>query len=67
MVQTHLWYAGFAKIDFDFDLAAMPSYKGVVTAKMHDDTFEIPKGSKHPDAAFKAMSTCSRPRLRTSS
>lgn len=56
MVQTHLWYAGFAKMNFDWDLAAMPSYNGKVTAKMHADTFEIPKQSKNPDAAFKVMS-----------
>lgn len=55
MVHTHLWYAGYANLKFDWDTAAMPSYKGKVTAKMHADTFEITKYSKNKDAAFTAL------------
>lgn len=55
MDHSHLWYAGFAKINFDWDIFPMPAYKGKVTAKMHADTFEITKGSKNPDAAFKVL------------
>jgi multiple sugar transport system substrate-binding protein len=38
-----------------WDNAIAPSYKGVTTAKMHADTFEIMKASKNPDAAFEVM------------
>ncbi|MBP3365513.1 MAG: extracellular solute-binding protein [Treponema sp.] len=55
MFQCHLWYSGYAKMDYDWDVYPMPSYKGNVTAKMHADTFEIAKGSKHPDEAFKVL------------
>jgi multiple sugar transport system substrate-binding protein len=54
--QVHTWYAGFADIaKLDWTTAAMPAYKGKVTAKMHADTFEITKTSKNKDAAFKAL------------
>jgi multiple sugar transport system substrate-binding protein len=56
MSQVHTWYAGFADIaKLDWTTAAMPSYNGKVTAKMHADTFEITKTSKSQDAAFKAL------------
>lgn len=56
MDHSHLWYAGFAKLNFDWDIYPMPAYKGKVTAKMHADTFEITKESKHPDEAFTVLS-----------
>ena len=56
MFQCHLWYSGYAKMDYQWDVYPMPSYKGRTTAKMHADTFEIPKGSKHPKEAFKVLS-----------
>ncbi len=56
MDHSHLWYAGFAKLNFDWDIYPMPSYKGKVTAKMHADTFEITKDTKHPDEAFTVLS-----------
>lgn len=56
MSQVHTWYAGFADIaKLDWTTAAIPSYKGKATAKMHADTFEITKTSKNKDAAFKAL------------
>jgi len=57
MVAIHLWYDGFAALQkLDFDFAAIPSVPGgKPTAKMHADTFEITKQSKHPDAAFKVL------------
>lgn len=57
MVNIHLWYDGFADLKkLDFDFAAVPSVPGgKVTAKMHADTFEITKYSKHPDAAFRVL------------
>lgn len=56
MFQCHLWYNGYAKMDYDWDVYPMPSYKGKTTAKMHADTFEIPKASKNQEAAFKVLS-----------
>lgn len=58
MVHCHLWYAGccLGELKANFDLAVVPSYKGMTTAKMHADTFEITKATKNPDAAFKVMS-----------
>lgn len=58
MVHLHMWYVAnwaLGNVDFDWDLAATPSYKGKVTSKMHADTFGILKGSKNPDAAFKVL------------
>jgi multiple sugar transport system substrate-binding protein len=36
-------------------IAVMPSYNGLTSSPMDADTFVIPKGSAHPDAAFTAM------------
>jgi multiple sugar transport system substrate-binding protein len=55
MVPIHLWYLGFAQPKFDWDIAPVPAYNGVTTAKLHADTFVITKQSKHPDAAFKVL------------
>lgn len=56
MAHVHLWYLGFADLKFNWDVAAVPSYKGTTTAKMHADTFELVKTSKNQDAAFKVLS-----------
>ena len=57
MAHVHLWYAAccMSELEAEWDTAALPSYNGVITAKMHADTFEIPKGSKHPDEAFEVL------------
>lgn len=55
MVHTHLWYAGFMDVNFNWNTAVVPSYNGVSTACLNADTFEIPKLSKNKDAAFKVM------------
>lgn len=55
MDHSHLWYAGFAQINFDWDVYPVPSWKGETTAKMHADTFVITKQSKNQDAAFKVL------------
>jgi multiple sugar transport system substrate-binding protein len=64
MDETHSWYtccvnpAAPAKpIVKDFGWAIAPSYNGTITAKLHADTFSLLKGSKHPDLAFKALSS----------
>jgi multiple sugar transport system substrate-binding protein len=40
----------------NWDLAALPSYSGTVTAPINADTFRVTKGTKHPDEAFTALS-----------
>jgi multiple sugar transport system substrate-binding protein len=40
----------------DWDLAAVPSYKGQTTAAFNADTFRIMKGSQHPAEAFEVLS-----------
>ena len=58
IAQTHLWYQAccmFALED-EWDLAAMPANNdGVITAKMHGDTFGITEMSKNPEAAFEVL------------
>jgi len=59
MVHLHMWYvapwSGLADVSWDWNLGATPSYNGLITSKMHADTFCIPKGSKNPEAAFEVM------------
>lgn len=58
MVHLHMWYVApwaLGEVPFDWELAATPSYNGVVTSKMHADTFGILKGSKNPEAAFEVL------------
>lgn len=55
MAPIHTWYTCCAG-EVNWDLAAVPSYKGKNTAKMHADTFAILKGTENPDAAFAVLS-----------
>jgi multiple sugar transport system substrate-binding protein len=60
MATTHLWYQCCLKDSKNnaltfWDLAAMPSYNGKITAPLHADTFRLMKGSQHPEAAFKVL------------
>ena len=58
MIHMHMWYVApwsVGDVAWDWNLAATPSYKGVITSKMHADTFGILKGSKNYDAAFEAL------------
>lgn len=54
MAQSHLWYTCCLE-GTTWDAAALPSYNGEVTAKLHSDTFRIHKDTKNPTAAFKAL------------
>jgi multiple sugar transport system substrate-binding protein len=64
MVEIHTWYsccvnpAPPAKpiVGDNFGWAVAPAYNGKTTAKLHADTFSMLKTTKHPDAAFKALS-----------
>ncbi len=58
MGYTHLWYTccidpvskqGKVK---NWDLAVVPSYNGLTTAKLHADSFVIMKSTPHPNEAF---------------
>jgi multiple sugar transport system substrate-binding protein len=39
----------------NWNLAALPSYNGTVTAPINADTFRVTKNSKHPDEAFEFL------------
>ncbi|MEZ4633137.1 MAG: extracellular solute-binding protein [Deinococcales bacterium] len=54
MAQSHLWYTCCLE-DSDWDAAALPSYNGVVTARLHADTFRIMKSTAHPEEAFSVL------------
>jgi multiple sugar transport system substrate-binding protein len=57
MQQNYLWSLyGVSGAGDDWDLAALPSYKGTTTASFNADTFRIMKSTKHPDEAFEALS-----------
>lgn len=59
MIHIHMWYVApwaLGNVDFDWNLAATPSYNGTITAKMHADTFGLLKGCPYPDAAFEVLS-----------
>jgi multiple sugar transport system substrate-binding protein len=58
MIHNHLWYVApwaLGDANFSWDLAATPSYNGVVTSKMHADTFGILRGSSNQEAAFEVL------------
>ncbi len=57
MVHTHLWYTACCMSNFEgtWNTAAVPSYNGTTTAKMHADTFGIPRASQNPEAAFTVL------------
>lgn len=45
MAHTHLWYTCCVGDTDDWDLAVMPSFNGVVTAKLHGDSFRLMRTS----------------------
>ena len=60
MAYTHLWYTCIVRDEEGngrefFDLAAVPEYDGVATAKLHADTFRILDSSENPEAAFEVL------------
>ncbi len=58
---THSWFTCCMADDTTgegytwFDLAAIPSHNGVVTANMHGDSFRIMASTEHPQAAFEFL------------
>jgi multiple sugar transport system substrate-binding protein len=55
MTPIHTWYTCCFQ-DTKWDVAAIPSHNGRITAKLHADTFVIPATAKNPDAAFEVLS-----------
>lgn len=55
MTPIHTWYINNSQ-KVKWDIAAIPSYNGNTTAKMHADTFGILKTAKNPDASFQVLS-----------
>lgn len=58
MIHIHTWYVApwaLGNVTFDWNAAATPSYNGVVTSKLHADTFGILKGCPTPEAAFEVL------------
>jgi len=55
MTPIHTWYINNSQ-KVKWDVAAIPSYNGTTTAKMHADTFGILKTAKNPDASFQVLS-----------
>jgi len=56
MAENFLWTTyGVAGAGKDWDLAAIPSFNGKITAPLNADTFSVLKNSKNQDAAFAAM------------
>ena len=54
MSENFLWSTyGLEGLRDDWDLAAIPSYNGKMTAAFNADTFRIMKDSKHPDAGVR--------------
>jgi multiple sugar transport system substrate-binding protein len=65
MAQTHLWYAAccMGALRAEWNAAALPSYHGEVTAKLHADTFGILRSSRNPDAAFEVLTHLLSPEM----
>jgi multiple sugar transport system substrate-binding protein len=56
MSENFLWATwGITGAGTDWDIAAIPSYNGKITAPLNADTFSLVKNGKHQDAAFAAM------------
>jgi multiple sugar transport system substrate-binding protein len=56
MSENFLWSTyGVGDAGDDWDLAAIPSNNGKVTAAFNADTFRILKSTKHPDEAFEVL------------
>lgn len=55
MAQSMLWYTCCLVDDSEWDAAALPSFNGEVTARLHADTFRIMKATENPAAAFEVL------------
>jgi multiple sugar transport system substrate-binding protein len=55
MCPINTWYTCCFQDATNWDVAAIPSYKGNVTSKIHADTFGILKAAKNPEASFAVL------------
>lgn len=57
MVPIHLWFMGWGTADLDasWNMAPIPAHEGVVTAKLHADTFGIMESTQYPEEAFTVL------------
>lgn len=60
MAQSHLWYT-CCLTGTAWDAAALPSYNGVTTARLHADTFRVMKSTAHPAEAFEVLAYLTGP------
>lgn len=54
MGYTHLWYTCCVE-DTEWDIAPVPSHNGVITARIHADTFRVYAETEHPEEAFEFL------------
>ena len=55
MSHSHLWYTCCVEGVPNWDAAAVPSYNGKLTSKLHADTFRILASSEHPKEAVEVV------------
>jgi multiple sugar transport system substrate-binding protein len=55
MAATHLWYTCCMNELTSWDIAALPSFNGQVTSKLHADTFRIMASTDTPEASFEVL------------
>jgi multiple sugar transport system substrate-binding protein len=60
MAQSHLWYTCCLP-DTQWDAAALPSYEGTTTARLHADTFRVMNTTANPAAAFEVIAYLTGP------
>jgi len=55
MAHSHLWYTCCMQDVESWDVAAIPSYDGEVTAPAHVDMMSVYRGTEHPEEAAAAL------------
>ncbi|RLC67850.1 MAG: sugar ABC transporter substrate-binding protein [Chloroflexi bacterium] len=55
MTHSHLWYTCCVEEVPNWDAAAVPSYNGELTSKLHADTFRILASTEHPKEAVEVV------------
>lgn len=60
MAQSHLWYTCCLP-DTEWDAAALPSFDGTTTARLHADTFRVMNTTANPAAAFEVIAYLTGP------
>lgn len=55
MSHSHLWYTCCNTNVTNWDVAVMPAANGVITAKLHVDTFRVLASTENPAAAFEVL------------